>query len=229
MDLNKVYNIDCVEFVKDNDMKEVNLVVTDPPFNIGFKYNEHQDDMSDEDYIKLLSVFKDMPSVFIQYPEETMKYLIPAIGVPQEVVAWIYNSPLNKQFRLINWFNCIPDFSLITQPYKNPNDKRVKNYMLKGNQGGKLYDWWFVNQVKNVSDEKTEHPCQMPLEIMKRIILLTTKKGDIVFDPFMGSGTTAIACLETDRRFIGCEKDKKYFKINQDRIKKYQCQGRIDI
>lgn len=58
-----------------------------------------------------------------------------------------------------------------------------------------MYDWWNVNQVKNVSKDKTGHPCQMPLEVMKNIIA-TLDENVTVFDPFMGSGTTALACIE---------------------------------
>lgn len=80
-----------------------------------------------------------------------------------------------------------------------------------------MYDWWNVNQVKNVSKEKTKHPCQMPLEIMKNIVS-TLPAGSIVFDPFMGSGTTAQACIDLGYDFIGCEIDKDYYEIAKKRI-----------
>ena len=54
---------------------------------------------------------------------------------------------------------------------------------------------------------------------MERILLMTTREGDLVFDPFMGCGTTAIACLNTNRRFVGCEVDKQYFDACLTRIK----------
>lgn len=57
------------------------------------------------------------------------------------------------------------------------------------------------------------------MEFVRRSILLSTKKGDIVFDPFIGSGTTAVACKELDRHFIGCELDKRYYDIAIDRLK----------
>lgn len=229
MQLNKIYNCDFKDFIKENGFKSINLICTDPPYNIGFKYNEHNDNMSDMDYTMMLKYFSGKASVFIHYPEETIKYLTPALGVPCEMVAWVYNANTNRKFRLISWYNCKPDFSKIKQPYKNINDKRIQNRIANGCEGSDLYDWWEINIVKNVSDEKTEHPCQIPLQIMERIILLTTEKGDTIFDPFMGSATTAIACLKTGRNFIGCEKDKKYFKIGMDRIEEYERQERIDL
>ena len=83
--------------------------------------------------------------------------------------------------------------------------------------GAKLYDWWNINQVKNVSKEKTLHPCQMPLEVMENIIGILPKDA-IIVDPFMGSGTTGVACKELGRDFIGIEIDKQYFDIANERI-----------
>jgi len=74
-----------------------------------------------------------------------------------------------------------------------------------------------VNQVKNVSKEKTEHPCQMPLQIMENIIGILPEEY-IIIDPFLGSGTTAIACMKYGRKFFGIENDEKYFNISKDRI-----------
>jgi DNA modification methylase len=80
-----------------------------------------------------------------------------------------------------------------------------------------MYDWWNVNQVKNVSKDKTKHPCQMPLEVMKNIIS-TLPENKIVFDPFMGSGPTALACIELGYDFIGCEINEEYYEIAKSRI-----------
>lgn len=85
------------------------------------------------------------------------------------------------------------------------------------NWGGRLYDWWNVNQVKNVSKAKTKHPCQMPLEIMKNIIGILPQ-GSVIIDPFMGSGTTAEACIDLGYDFVGVEIDAEYFGISRERI-----------
>ncbi len=68
-----------------------------------------------------------------------------------------------------------------------------------------------------MNKEKTEHPCQMPLEVMKNIIGILPEDYTIL-DPFMGSGTTGVACKLLGRDFIGIELDKKYFKIAEQRI-----------
>jgi DNA modification methylase len=104
----------------------------------------------------------------------------------------------------------------MSQPYKNPNDKRIAKRISEG-KTARLYDWWNVNQVKNVSKNKTSHPCQMPLEVMENIIGILPPEFTI-FDPFMGSGTTGVACKKLGRSFIGSEIDEVYYSIAEKRI-----------
>jgi site-specific DNA-methyltransferase (adenine-specific) len=78
------------------------------------------------------------------------------------------------------------------------------------------------------TSERSGHPTQKPEKIIKRIINTSTKTDALVFDPFLGSGTTAVACINTVRNFIGIEKDKDYFEIAQRRIKNAQEQERIE-
>lgn len=199
----------------------VKMYVCDPPYNIKFNYNEYEDNLSDNEYIELISNLKGLPLAIIHYPEYTMKYFVPALGVPDEVITWCYNSNLGKQSRLINFYNCDVDFKKVKQPYKNPTDKRVKKLIDGGSEGTRLYDWFSdIQLVKNTSKEKMGHPCPVPVELMERIILLTTNENDVICDPFMGSGTSAKAAINTNRKYIGFEKDKKYYEISKEKIKK---------
>ena len=91
-----------------------------------------------------------------------------------------------------------------------------------------MYDWWNVNQVKNVSKDKTNHPCQMPLEVMKNIVS-TLPDNTTIFDCFMGSGTTAIACNELGYDFIGTEIDIEYFNIAKDRVNREEQMNIFDF
>lgn len=86
-----------------------------------------------------------------------------------------------------------------------------------------------VYRFLRVSAEKLQHPTQKPLPLMKRIITDLTPKGAIVIDPFMGSGTTGVACVQTDRNFIGIEIDPGYYAIAEKRIAEAQLQLRMDI
>ena len=221
MKINEIYNMDFRDGIKqmlDEDIK-IDMIITDPPYNIDFKYDVYNDKMSDDDYMEMLQWFENEPLAIIQYPEETMKYIVPSLGIPDEVLSWCYNSNISRQFRLISIFNANVDFDAVKQPYKNPTDKRIQERIANGQEGARSYDWFTdIQLVKNVSNDKTEHPCPVPVELMQRIILLTTQEGDTVLDPFMGSGTIAIACKNTNRNYIGFEVSKDYCDIAKKRI-----------
>jgi site-specific DNA-methyltransferase (adenine-specific) len=204
-------------------LKNINLdlskciFVSDPPFNIGYHYNQYKDKMKEDDYYNwLFEIFGTNKQVIIHYPEYLYKYSFKIGLTPEKVVSWVYNSNTGKQHRDIAFFGVKPDFRKVGQDYKNPKDKRIAKRILEGKKA-KLYDWWEINQVKNVSLEKTEHPCQMPLKVMENIIGILPDEYTII-DPFLGSGTTALACQKYGRKFIGIELDFKYFEISKQRI-----------
>lgn len=195
------------------------ITITDPPYNQDYHYGKYKDKLKDSEYIKLLSGIK-KPCVIIHYPEETINLLPHIFGKCEQVVSWIYNSNTAKQHRLISWWGCKPDFSKVTQPFKNPNDKRIKSYIERtGITGARSYDWWEVQQIKNVSMEKTAHPCQIPEEVIRRIILMTATKDQLIIDPFAGSGTTLKVAKDLGYNYLGFEIDENYCKIIEERLK----------
>lgn len=213
----ELYNEDCLEVMDRLDLKDFVLVI-DPPFNIGYKYKTYKDKLKKEKYLDWLKEIVDKfdKFVLIHYPEDLFEISIHIGKAPQECISWVYNSNTNKQHRMIAYYGFTPDRSLVKQPYKNPNDKRVKKLIEKGSAGTKLYDWFQVNQVKNVSKEKTEHPCQMPLEVMRNVIGIIPDNN--IIDCFLGSGSTGVACKELNKNFIGIELDEHYFEIAKERI-----------
>lgn len=193
------------------------LTITDPPYNQKYHYSTFKDNLKENEYLDLLSAIQ-KPCVIIHYPEETINLLPKVFGKCEQVVTWVYNSNTGKQSRLISWWGCRPDFRKVIQPYKNPNDKRIKQRIADGKLGGKLYDWWEINQVKNVSKEKTRHPCQIPEELISRIILTTAIPGSLIVDPFAGSGTTLKVANDLGFDALGYEIDKEYCEIIKERI-----------
>lgn len=205
-----------------NDFRECiipkGLIITDPPYNQGYAYNDYKDKLNESDYIKLLSKIP-TPCVLIHYPEETINILPKAINAKcEQVVCWVYNSNTGKQSRLISWWGCKPDFKKVLQPYKNLNDKRIIKRISQGKTGAKLYDWWQINQVKNISKEKTIHPCQIPEEIIKKIILTTANNDDLIIDVFAGSGTTSKVAYDLGFNSISYEISIEYCNIIKNRI-----------
>lgn len=222
----KIFNNECLEFMQSQDF--LNLIkgrkvciVTDPPFNIGYHYDKYKDNLSEDEYYSFLdNLFNlyDFPFVVIHYPESLYKLSFKVGRFTEKVVSWVYNSNTARQHRDIAFFGIKPDFNKLKQPYKNLTDKRIIERIEKGVEGGKLYDWWQINQVKNVSKSKLDHPCIMPLQVMENIIGILPEDY-IIFDPFSESGTTALACKNLKRDFIGTEIDEKYYKMSLKRIK----------
>jgi len=113
---------------------------------------------------------------------------------------------------------------------KYPNQK--KNGKLKCNPLGKNpTDVWQIAKVTSgtnrSSKERTPHPAQFPTEMIERIIKSSSNQGDLVIDPFMGSGSTAIAAIENGRNVIGFEVEEKYIRIAQERIDNYLYEKRM--
>jgi adenine-specific DNA-methyltransferase len=107
---------------------------------------------------------------------------------------------------------------------KYPNQK--KNGKLKCNPLGKNpTDVWQIAKVtsgaKRSSKERTPHPAQFPTEMIEMIIKSSSNQGELIIDPFMGSGSTAVAAIENGRNVIGFEIEEKYVRIAQERIEKY--------
>jgi len=215
-----IYHADCRDVLPQLRFDNVDIVLTDPPYNIGFsRYHSYNDSLSSTEYIELISCLRGFRVAIMQYPEDTIRLIAPALGVPVEIIAWCYNSNMPRQFRLISCYGCTPDYKKELQPYKNPTDKRIADRIAKGNVGGSLYDWWDdIQIVKNVSAEKLGHPCPVPIKLMERLSRLLSEKNHIILDPFMGSGTTLVAAKNLGRRAIGIEIEEKYCEIAVRRL-----------
>ena len=72
----------------------------------------------------------------------------------------------------------------------------------------------------DITEKRYEHPTQKPVKLMRRLIEKFTKKGDLIIDPYCGSGSTLVACIKIERDFVGCDINEEYCKIAEERIKK---------
>ena len=208
-----IYNQDFREIIKDLD-KENTLIITDPPYNVGWKYDTYKDKVSEEDYAQLFTHFRGFKLVVIHYIEDIIKYIVPSMSIPTKCVQWVYNSNMPRQHRSIAFFNCKPDMNKVKQKPKDPTDIRVKSEV-------NLYDWWNINLVKNVSKEKEDYSNQIPEKVIGNIIK-TTAKDEIIFDAFMGSGTTLAVASKLGFKYIGCDISKKAFDITKQRLSKIE-------
>ena len=131
------------------------------------------------------------------------------------------------RYETISWFTKSDDYTFHLDPVRVPQKYPQKKYF-KGPRAGQYScnplgknpgDLWIIPNVKNNHVEKTDHPCQFPVELVERLVLSMTNKGDWVLDPFLGSGTSAIAALKHGRKGAGAETNKKYIKIAYNRVK----------
>lgn len=208
----QIYHGDCRHILP---KFERGLTVTDPPYNIGYHYQSYSDNLSIEDYQELLRIVCPLPCVLIHYAEDICALAWTFEALPEKIVAWVYPSNTPRQWRGIAWWGCKPVFTLEGQDYRNPRDSRIAERISNGERA-RLYDWWEINQVKNVGDEKTEHPCQIPLLVLSRILKITP--SELVIDPFMGSGTTLRAAKDLGRKCIGIEIEERYCEIAANRM-----------
>lgn len=152
-------------------------------------------------------------------------------------IIWHYEHGLHASLRLsgryetILWFTKNSKsytFNLdpIRVPSKYPGKRHYKGPNIgkpSGNPLGKNpSDVWDIPNVKANHPEKTEHPCQFPVELAERCILAFTNEGDMVLDPYMGVGSTLIAAQLHDRNSIGFEKEQRYIGIAKERLKQLE-------
>ena len=133
---------------------------------------------------------------------------------------------LSGRYETISWFTKSDDYvfdvDAIRVPQKYPNKRHFKGPragQLSGNPLGKNPgDVWIFPNVKNNHVEKTEHPCQFPVELVERLVLSMTETGDLVLDPYMGVASAAVGALRHGRRAAGAELDPDYHRIGVERI-----------
>ena len=219
MELNKVYNGDCIEGMKAMSNESVDLIVTDPPYLISYKTN-HRKDKSHK-FGKEIANDND-PDVISEYIKEchrimkdnTAMYMFCSFDKVD-----FFKQELEKYFKVKNMIVWVKN-NHTAGDLKAQFGKKYELVFLvnKGRalfNGKRLTDVWEFDRV--VGNNQL-HQNQKPLELIEQCITKHSNVGDVVFDGFIGSGTTAIACINTNRNYIGFELDGEYYKVAQQRI-----------
>jgi site-specific DNA-methyltransferase (adenine-specific) len=218
----KLYNCDCLEFMKSMPDKSVDLVLTDPPYGINFKSNhqKHQRYIENDRFEDWLAMLPEMLLQFKRILTDTGCCCCCCCGGGKTPVTAIFTMEAIKHFNLIQtlvWRKFIG----LGWKYRPAYENIV--ILSKSKDDYNFYDTTnkCANVIEGINQDipvEGEHPTQKPVELMRLLTEIHSKSGDMVFDGFMGSGTTGVACKLLRRSFIGVEIDKKYFELAKRRI-----------
>jgi DNA modification methylase len=217
-----LYLGDCLEILPQLEAGSVDAVVTDPPYGIGENNKKNLSrGISTSKWRQQLAHSNDYGEFGWDKERLSEDYFIELIRVSREQIIFggnYYTDYLRPSPSWIVWdkHNGKNDFADCELAWTS--HKRAVRQV----------DWLWNGMIRQGNEERF-HPTQKPLGVMRWILANYTKEGDLVCDPFMGSGTTGVACVQTGRKFIGIEIEPKYFEIAVKRIEQAQLQIRMEI
>jgi len=216
---------DCLEYMRTMPDGCVDAVITDPPYGISYQ-SARRIDRADR-----FAVIHGDDALAFEWARECERIARdPAalFAFCRWDVQQAFFEGIAKDWRIksqVVWDRGVHGLGDLNGQYAPCHD--VAWFAVKGK-------WTFPNgrprsvyRVDRLPANELQHPTQKPLPLMKVIINDLTQPGATVFDPFMGSGTTGVACMQTGRKFIGCEIDAAYFAIAEKRIREAQMQPRL--
>ncbi len=144
-------------------------------------------------------------------------FAMQALGfkILNDIVWYKRNAPPNLSCRYFTHST-----EIVLWAAKSERSKHYFNYplMKKTNNGKQMRNVWEISAPAAAEKKFGKHPTQKPIELLKRIILASTKKGDLVLDPFCGSSTTGVAALLLDRKYVGIDSEKEYLQLSEKRL-----------
>ncbi|MFY9222631.1 MAG: site-specific DNA-methyltransferase [Blastocatellia bacterium] len=250
--LNKIIKGDCIELFKLIPDESIDVTFADPPFNLKKKYNSHKDSLIIQDYLdwceqwikEAVRVTKPTGSIFLHNIPKWLIYYSSILNKMADFKHWICwdapTMPMGKTLQPSHYgiLYYAKDtkknkFYEIRYPHKRC---RKCNYLQKDYGGKKaalhpfgplVSDVWTdIHRVKH-NKYRDDHPCQLPTHLLERVILMSTDEGDIVFDPFSGTGTTAIAARRLGRNYLGFELDDEYANISMSKLTQEPANSKI--
>ena len=250
--INKIIEGDCLDIMKSIPDNSIDITFADPPFNLKKKYNGYKDSKEFDEYLKwskqwiyeMVRITKPTGSIFVHNIPKWLTYyasFLNEIAYFKHWIAWdAPTAPMGKSLQPSHYgiLYFVKDlkkakFYELRYPHKRC---RKCSYLLK-DYGGKKASlhpfgplisdvWTDIHRIKH-NKYRDEHPCQLPIHLLERIILMSTDEDDIVLDPFVGTGTSVIAAKRLGRKFIGIDIDEKYVTITKNKLSKELANSKI--
>jgi site-specific DNA-methyltransferase (adenine-specific) len=222
--LNKIYNMDCLEGMEKIEDESVDLLLTDPPYNVSMKSNFHTMgrkgvDFGDWDkgfnqekwlYMALdkvrkggsVVIFNDWKNIGI------LRQILEEKGfILKELIQWKKTNPMPRNRDRLYVTSC--EFAIWAVNGKGWTFNRQRD-----TYENTIFEYPLVSHKQRI------HPTQKREELISDILRIHSNEGNLILDPFMGSGTTAKCCIELNRNYIGFELDKNYYDSSIDRLNK---------
>ena len=216
----KLYCDDCLDVMKKIENESIDLIVTDPPYLIKYKTNYRKN--KDHDFCSEI-LNDDNEQLIIDYIRECYRILKNNTAMYMfcncDKVDFFKQELENAGFKIKNMIIWVKN-NWTAGDLKAQFGKQYEIIFLvnKGRKcfnGKRITDVWMFDRI---SGKKQIQKNKKPVDLLKQCILKHSDENDVIFDGFMGSGSTGVACIETGRKFIGVELDKKYFEIAKERI-----------
>jgi site-specific DNA-methyltransferase (adenine-specific) len=230
-----LYNADCLELLPQFAAGSIDAVITDPPYGNGTYVTDKKID--NKIYKLILELAKS--TLIFGYPETLVKLCVEIKIIPAQWMTWYpTNKPNNSKlsFPLIQVQESIALFGewnkdAIILKRRSDNNTRIAKKFGKTNVdifNTKEHDV-FTDAAPGMmfNSYLRQHPNEKPISLMKKLVELVSIVGNLILDPFMGSGTTGVACVQTGRKFIGIEISRDYCDIAVKRIRDAEQQMRL--
>jgi site-specific DNA-methyltransferase (adenine-specific) len=250
--VNRIIQGDCLTLFKEIPDSSVDVTFADPPFNLGKKYSSYRDNIKMEEYLEwcqkwigqMVRVTKPSGSIFVHNVPQWLTYYAHFLNQLADFKHWISwdapTAPMGKSLQpghygILYYAKDSKQnkFYEIRYPHKRC---RKCGYLLKDYGGKKdglhpfgplVSDVWTdIHRIKH-DRYRDDHPCQLPVHLLERVILMSTDEDDIVLDPFAGTGTTAIAAKRVGRRYIGFDVDPAYVETAGAKLERERASSKI--
>lgn len=227
---------DALELLKEIDDESIDLIIADPPYNLGKNYGNNHDLKGFDEYLafsrnwltEAKRILRKTGTIYVFMGVRFISYLYDILDRELKLhfnswVCWHYTQGMGKKKGFsprhddILVFNKTPGFVFNLDDVRVPQKYyRSRNNMRGANPG----DVWKFSHVHYCNENRQNHPTQKPEGLIERMVLASSNEGNLVLDPFSGSGTTLRVCQQLGRNCTGIELNPEYVEMTKERLEK---------